>query len=320
MSNSGLVDYIKISPNRTSPRRDAIRKITIHHMAGNLTVEGCGSVFAPTSRQASSNYGIGSDGRVGMYVEEKDRSWCSSSGTNDHQAVTIEVADDVIGNGWHSSDKAMAKLIDLCTDICKRNGIAKLNYTGDASGNLTMHKWFAATDCPGAFLESKFPWIAEQVNQRLGVIPASTPPKPEWDNVYLDSMSGKDTHRWQLVPVGNDASDNQLYKIVNKASKKVLDVTETIKAGTNVVVFKDSGTPGQRWIIRHVTHGEAAYAEIIPALNTKMLLSAEDNGVSSNNIKLWEDLHNSKQKFFLRQEANGDYYIIHTFTGKVLRA
>ncbi|MBS6678967.1 MAG: N-acetylmuramoyl-L-alanine amidase [Clostridiales bacterium] len=167
MSNSTLVDYVKISPNRTSPRNHAIDRITIHHMAGNLSVETCGNVFAPSSRQASSNYGIDSDGRVGMYVEEKDRSWCSSNKDNDHRAVTIEVADDVIGNGWHSSDKAMNKLVELCTDICKRNGIAKLNYTGDTNGNLTMHKWFAATDCPGEYLESKFPWIAEQVNKRL---------------------------------------------------------------------------------------------------------------------------------------------------------
>lgn len=167
MSNSSLVDYIKISPNKTSPRNHKIDRITIHHMAGNLSVETCGNVFAPSSRQASANYGIDSDGRVGLYVEEKDRSWCSSNKANDHRAVTIEVADDVIGNGWHSSDKAMNKLVELCTDICKRNGITRLNYTGDTNGNLTMHKWFAATDCPGTYLESKFPWIAEQVNKKL---------------------------------------------------------------------------------------------------------------------------------------------------------
>lgn len=167
MSNSSLVDYVKISPNKTSPRNHKIDRITIHHMAGNLSVETCGNVFAPSSRQASANYGIDSDGRVGMYVEEKDRSWCSSNKANDHRAVTIEVADDVIGNGWHSSDKAMNKLVELCADICRRNGITRLNYTGDTNGNLTMHKWFASTDCPGAYLESKFPRIAEQVNKKL---------------------------------------------------------------------------------------------------------------------------------------------------------
>lgn len=167
MSNSALVNYTRISPNRTSPRKDTIKKITIHHMAGNLSVETCGSVFAPTSRQASANYGIGTDGRVGMYVEEKDCAWTSSNADNDNQAVTIEVANDEIGGQWHVSDTALAKLIDLCVDICQRNGIAKLNYTGDKTGNLTMHKWFAATACPGPYLESKFPYIAEEVNKRL---------------------------------------------------------------------------------------------------------------------------------------------------------
>lgn len=168
MSNSPLVDYVKISPNSTNPRRKPISKITIHHMAGNLSVETCGNVFAPTSRKASSNYGVDSKGRVGMYVEEKNRAWTSSSSANDDQAVTIEVANDEIGGNWHVSDAALNKTIELCVDICKRNGIKKLNFTGDTSGNLTMHKWFAATSCPGPYLESKFPYIAEEVNKRLG--------------------------------------------------------------------------------------------------------------------------------------------------------
>lgn len=167
MANSSLVDYIKISPNSTNPRRSKIKKITIHHMAGNLSVEACGNVFSPASRQASANYGIGSDGRVGLYVEEKNRAWTSSSAENDNQAVTIEVANDVVGGNWHVSDKALAKLIDLCVDICERNGIEKLVFTGDAKGNLTMHKYFANTTCPGAYLESKFPYILKEVNERL---------------------------------------------------------------------------------------------------------------------------------------------------------
>jgi N-acetyl-anhydromuramyl-L-alanine amidase AmpD len=167
MSNSPLVNYTKISPNSSNPRRDKIKKITIHHMAGNLTVETCGNVFASASRKASSNYGIGTDGRVGMYVEEKNRAWTSSSAANDNQAVTIEVANDQIGGDWHVSDTALNKLIELCVDICKRNGIEKLIYTGDATGNLTRHNMFAATTCPGAYLQSKFPYIADEVNKRL---------------------------------------------------------------------------------------------------------------------------------------------------------
>lgn len=168
MSNSKLVNYMQLSPNCSKPRNHVIDKLTIHHMAGNLTVEQCGSVFAPASRKASANYGIGTDGRVGLYVDEANRSWCSSNSANDNRAVTIEVANDEVGGNWHVSDTALAKLIDLCVDICQRNGIQKLNYTGDKTGNLTMHKWFAATACPGPYLESKFPYIAEQVNALLG--------------------------------------------------------------------------------------------------------------------------------------------------------
>lgn len=168
MSNSSLISYTKISPNSSNPRNKKISKITIHHMAGNLTIEQCGNVFAPTSRKASSNYGIGTDGRIGLYVEEKNRAWTSSNAENDNMAVTIEVANDVVGGNWHVSDKALESLINLCVDICERNGIEKLNFTGDKNGNLTMHKWFAATACPGAYLESKFPYIANEVNKRLG--------------------------------------------------------------------------------------------------------------------------------------------------------
>lgn len=165
MSNSPLVNYTKISPYKNSPRNHKIDKITIHHMAGDLTVETCGNVFQ--SSKSSSNYGVGSDGRVGMYVEEKDRSWASSNAENDNRAVTIEVANSATGGDWPVSDKALEKTIELCVDICKRNGIAKLNFTGDKTGNLTMHSYFAATACPGPYLKSKFQYIADEVNRRL---------------------------------------------------------------------------------------------------------------------------------------------------------
>ncbi|MEG1884385.1 MAG: N-acetylmuramoyl-L-alanine amidase, partial [Clostridia bacterium] len=187
MSNSSLVNYTKLSPNCNKPRNQKIDTITIHHMAGNLTVEQCGAVFAPASRGASSNYGIGTDGRVGLYVDEANRSWCTSSGANDHRAVTIEVANDNTTT-WHVSDTALAKLIDLCVDICKRNDIRKLNYTGDKTGNLTMHKWFAATACPGPYLESKFPYIAQQVNAKL--MAAQTPATPTTPKKYYRVQLG----------------------------------------------------------------------------------------------------------------------------------
>ena len=147
-SNSGLVSHTKISPNKTVFNNKVNRKITIHHSAGNVSVETMGNMFANPNTQASANYGIGSDGRVALYVDEKDRAWTSSNADNDNQSVTIEVANDGGAPNWHVSDVALYKLIDLCVDICKRNGIKKLNYTGNASGNLTRHNMFSATVCP----------------------------------------------------------------------------------------------------------------------------------------------------------------------------
>jgi N-acetylmuramoyl-L-alanine amidase len=166
MSNSTLIDATMLSPY-CSARTAKIDRITIHHMAWIASVEDCGEGFAQAGRNASSNYGIGKDGRVGLYVPENKRAWTSSSSANDNRAVTIEVSNDELGGDWHVSDVVVQKLILLCADICKRNGIEKLNYTGDTSGNLTKHCWFAATACPGPYLGSLFPYIAEEVNKRL---------------------------------------------------------------------------------------------------------------------------------------------------------
>ena len=167
MSNSKLAVVTILSPNCNKPRNHKIDTITIHHMAGNLSVEGCGNLFKNPARQGSSNYGIGSDGRIGLYVEEENRAWSSDSPANDHRAVTIEVANSGGAPGWAVSEKAYASLIDLCVDICRRNGISRLHFTGDKTGNLTMHKMFAATACPGPYLESRMGKIAEEVNKRL---------------------------------------------------------------------------------------------------------------------------------------------------------
>lgn len=212
MSNSSLISYTKISPNRTSPRKKPIRKITIHHMAGNLTVEQCGAVFAPTSRRASSNYGIGTDGRIGMYVEEKDRAWTSSSPDNDNQAVTIEVANNTLGPNWTVSDKAMTSLIDLCVDICKRNGIQRLNFTGDKTGNLTMHCYFKSTLCPGPYLKSKFPYIASEVNKRLGAEAAPGPFIVQITASSLNVRRGPGTN----YAVAQTVSKGQVFTIVQQ--------------------------------------------------------------------------------------------------------
>lgn len=205
MSNSSLVSYTKLSPNCDHPRNHAIDKITIHHMAGDLSVETCGNLFANPSREASANYGIGSDGRVGLYVNEGDRAWASASPSNDNRAVNIEVANCATGGDWPVSDAAYSKLIDLCVDICQRNGIKALNYTGDADGNLTEHRMFMATACPGPYLHERMGRIAAEVNIRLN---KSAPPfeivnQVAWEVIRGEWGNGSD-RRQRLEAAGYD--------------------------------------------------------------------------------------------------------------------
>lgn len=182
MSNSPLVSYTKISPNKSSPRNHKIDTVTIHCVVGQCSVETLGNVFAPTSRQASSNYGIGYDGRIGMYVEEKDRSWCSSNAANDNRAITIEVASDT-KEPYAVNAKAYTALIDLLVDICKRNGIKELVWSTNKADrvnhkngcNMTVHRDYANKSCPGTYLYERHAQIASEVNKRLG----STNIKPE---------------------------------------------------------------------------------------------------------------------------------------------
>ena len=173
MSNSSLVKYTKISPNKTKNRKHKIDTITIHCVVGQLSVETLGNIFAKKTSKSSCNYGIGSDGRIGMYVEEKDRSWCSSNAANDHRAITIECASDT-KHPYKINSKVYKSLIELCTDICKRNNIKELKWKGDKKligkvdqQNLTVHRWFANKDCPGEYIYSRLGQISKEVNLKL---------------------------------------------------------------------------------------------------------------------------------------------------------
>ena len=176
-TNSPLVSYTKLSPNNSGQRKYAINRISPHCVVGQCTVETLGNVFAKESRQASSNYGIGYDGRVGMYVEEKNRSWCTSSSDNDNRAITIEVASDTT-HPYAMRNAAYSSLVELCVDICKRNGKTKLLWFNDKTKTLnykpaademviTVHRWFAAKSCPGDWLYSRLGDLAAKVTERL---------------------------------------------------------------------------------------------------------------------------------------------------------
>ena len=176
-TNSPLVNYTKLSPCNSGTRTHSIDRITIHCTVGQCSVETLGNLFANKTRQASSNYGVGYDGKIGMYVPEAKRSWCSSSSANDQRAVTIEVASDTT-DPYAVNDKAYAAMLNLVEDICRRNGKKKLIWFGDKEKTLayepksdemvmTVHRWFANKSCPGKYLYDRHPAIAKEITERL---------------------------------------------------------------------------------------------------------------------------------------------------------
>ena len=169
MSRSSLATrYVPASTNNyTQGRRGyKICKITPHHMAGRLSAQRCGELFQNPNRQASSNYGIGYDGEIACYVDEENRAWTSSNRANDCQAITIEVSNSSTGGDWLIPDAAWNSLVNLCVDICKRYGF-RLTYDGTPNGSLTRHNMFANTNCPGPYLQGRFPELVQVVNSRL---------------------------------------------------------------------------------------------------------------------------------------------------------
>lgn len=167
MNYSTLVNYKRISPN-CNKRVGKISKIAIHHAAVvNASLVGLGNGFANPARKASSNYGIDSNGKIGLYVYENYRAWTTGNNV-DEDAITVEVANSTGSPNWEVSDKALQSLINLCIDICKRYEIKQLVFTGDKNNsNVILHKWYQPTLCPGPYLESKIPYIVEQVNSQL---------------------------------------------------------------------------------------------------------------------------------------------------------
>lgn len=177
MANSSLVGFTKLSPNHSGKRTHAIDRITPHAVVGQLSVERICDCFKDRSRRASCNYTIGADGRIGLCVDEQNRSWCSSSRDNDQRAVTIECASDLT-EPYTMNDKVYTALVNLCVDICRRNGKKRLLWIADRDKALsysvksdemllTVHRWFARKSCPGNWLLGKLGNLADSVNCKL---------------------------------------------------------------------------------------------------------------------------------------------------------
>ena len=242
-TNSKLVNYTRISPNRSVNRNHKIDTISIHCVVGQCSVETLGSIFASTSKEASSNYGIGYDGRIGLYVEEKDRSWCTSSSSNDNRAITIEVASDTY-HPYRVKDVAYKSLIKLLVDICKRNGIKKLVWSTNKSErmnhlngcNMTVHRDYANKSCPGDYLYNLHGQIAKEVNAQLGSGTSSTTTKKTLYRVrktWKDVKSQKGAF-YDLSNAKKCAEQNKGYSVFDESGKAVY----TSKATNTTNSFK----------------------------------------------------------------------------------
>lgn len=228
-TNSKLVNYTRISPNRSVNRNHKIDTVSIHCVVGQCSVETLGSIFASTSKEASSNYGIGYDGRIGMYVEEKDRSWCTSSASNDNRAITIEVASDTY-HPYRVKDVAYKSLIKLLVDICKRNGIKKLVWSTNKSErmnhlngcNMTVHRDYANKSCPGDYLYNLHGQIAKEVNAQLGSGTSSTTKKTLYRvrKTWKDVKSQKGAFN-DLSNAKKCADENKGYSVFDENGKAV---------------------------------------------------------------------------------------------------
>ena len=258
-TNSPLVAYTKLSPNHSGQRTHSIDRITPHCVVGQCSVETLGNIFLPTSRQASSNYGIGVDGRVGMYVEEKNRSWCSSSKANDQSAVTIECASDTT-EPYAFKDVVYESLIKLCADICRRNGKTKLLWLGDKDTTLnysprpdemilTVHRWFANKSCPGNWLYARMDDLATKVTVALGGATTETPSA---------STPTTDTSKKELYRVRKTWADAKsqigAYRVLKNA-KAAAD------KNPGTFVFDSTGTAiyPENYRIHTVVHGDTLW-------------------------------------------------------------
>ena len=251
-TNSKMVAYTKLSPNHSGQRTHSIDRITPHCVVGQCSVETLGSIFYPTSRQASCQYGIGPDGRIGMYFEEKNRSWCSSSNANDQRAITIECASDAT-EPYAMNSKVYDALIKLCVDICKRNGKKKLIWLGDKDKTLnynpksdemviTVHRWFANKSCPGNWLYARLGDLATKVTAQLGV--TTTAPEPTTSTLYrvrktwTDSKTQKGAFKI-LSNAKKCADDNAGYSVFDEKGNVVYTGKNTVVKKTVTELAKE---------------------------------------------------------------------------------
>ena len=262
MSNSKLVTYKQMSPNHYDGRDHIIDTITIHCMAGQLTVEQCGQIFIVRENEASSNYGIDYNGTIALYVDEKNASWCTSSYTNDNRAITIEVASDSF-DPYKVTSAAYKSLINLVYDICKRNKIKKLKWSTNKSDrmnhkngcNMTVHRDYAAKACPGDYLYGKMSDIAKQVNAKL-----AADEKPQLGTILTTLEKASLYNHSYKDPIGETSKSI----IVPKGTK--VKLVRDCNNGWSKVTYKDK----DYWTLNaHVSSKLSSYPKVKLSRNRK---------------------------------------------------
>lgn len=248
-TNSSLVSYTKLSPNHSGQRTHSIDRITPHCVVGQLSAENICGCFTSPSRQASCNYGIGTDGRISLCVEEKNRSWCSSSNANDQRAITIECASDM-SEPYAMNDKVYTSLISLCTDICRRNGKKKLLWLGDRDKTLnyapksdemviTVHRWFANKSCPGNWLYARLGDLAAKVTANLSG--STSPTEGTLYRVQVGAYKNKANADAQLVHVKAAGFDTYMVQVGGLYKIQVGAYREKANADNMMAKLKDAG-------------------------------------------------------------------------------
>ena len=248
-TNSSLVSYTKLSPNHSGQRTHSIDRITPHCVVGQLSAESICGCFTSPSRQASCNYGIGTDGRISLCVEEKNRSWCSSSNANDQRAITIECASDM-SEPYAMNDKVYTSLISLCTDICRRNGKKKLLWLGDRDKTLnyapksdemviTVHRWFANKSCPGNWLYARLGDLAAKVTANLSG--STSPTEGTLYRVQVGAYKNKANADAQLVHVKAAGFDTYMVQVGGLYKIQVGAYREKANADNMMAKLKATG-------------------------------------------------------------------------------
>lgn len=301
-SNSDLVELSLISPNITKNRNHIIDTITIHVLVGQATLENALEWFSRPTTEASCNYVIDKDGRVGLCCEEKDRSWCTSSRSNDHRAITIECASDKT-HPYAVNDKVYEKLIVLVADICRRNNIRELKWKADKNlignveeQNMTVHRWFANKSCPGEYLYSRYGEIAARVNYLLsGALPNTIPPFPGTLPPTPNTIPPKKYYYRVRKTWSDAASQIGAYESLANA-QRACD-----KAGKEYRVYDDNGN--------------FVYPNRNFKVGDEINLVPEATYTSGQPIPEWVF---EKEKLYLRKDNGDDTYVFSTLqTGAV---